>query len=81
MRTSTTTGNGITTPYPIQTGMVSTCDIVYKVAAGDSCVDIANDNSILVSSFYDYNPAVKTDCSGLQAKEYVVCVGMIGSSS
>ncbi|KAJ5538227.1 hypothetical protein N7494_007706 [Penicillium frequentans] len=66
---------GILTPSPIQTGMVSTCNKFYKVITDDSCYDIANDNGISLSSFYDWNPAVKTDCSGLQADEYV-CVAV-----
>lgn len=70
---STTTG--ITTPYPVQTGMVSTCDKFYKVVADDSCVDIANEYGISTSSFYAGNPAVKTDCTGLQADEYL-CVAV-----
>jgi hypothetical protein len=46
---ASTTGTGVNTPYPIQTGMVSNCDAFYKVAAGDTCVDIANSHSIPVS--------------------------------
>ncbi|CAG8010468.1 unnamed protein product [Penicillium nalgiovense] len=69
------TGTGVTTPYPVQTGMVATCDAFYKVIADDSCVDIANANGVPVASFYAWNPAVKTDCSGLQVSEYV-CVGI-----
>ncbi|KAJ5175095.1 uncharacterized protein N7482_000972 [Penicillium canariense] len=61
------TGTGVTTPYPVQTGMVATCDEFYKVIADDSSVDIANANGIPVASFYTWNPAVETDCSGLQA--------------
>jgi hypothetical protein len=71
--TSTTSGSDISTPSPIQTGMVSTCDDFYKVIPNDSCYDIASNHSIPLSSFYDWNPAVKTDCSGLEANEYV-CV-------
>jgi LysM repeat protein len=67
------TRTGVTTPYLVQTGMVSTCDKFYKVVADDSCVNIANEYGISMSSFYAWNPAVKTDCTGLQADEYV-CV-------
>jgi hypothetical protein len=58
--------------------MVATCDEFYEVVADDSCVDISNANVISVASFYAWNPAVKTDCSGLQANEYV-CVGVSSS--
>jgi spore germination protein YaaH len=75
LTTSTPIGNGVSTPSPIQTGMVSTCDQFYKVIANDGCYDIASDHEITLASFYAWNPAVKTDCSGLQANEYV-CVGV-----
>ncbi|KAJ5085779.1 hypothetical protein N7532_010550 [Penicillium argentinense] len=75
-----TTGTDIVTPYPIQTGIISTCDKFYKVLADDSCSDIANENDIPLPSFYDWNPAVKSNCAGLQAKEYV-CVGTASIST
>lgn len=74
-RSTTSTVSGITTPSPIQTGMVSNCDALYKFIADDSCYDIANNHAVSLSNFYTWNPAVKTDCSGLQANEYV-CVGV-----
>jgi hypothetical protein len=46
------TRTGITTPYPNQIGIVTTCDGFYKVIAGDSCINIANTNGISVASFY-----------------------------
>lgn len=33
-----------------------------------------------LSQFYQWNPAVKTDCSGLQAG-YFVCIGVAGSTT
>lgn len=66
---STTTG--VTTPYPIQTGVSSTCDKFNKFVSDDSCVDIANEYGTSTSSFYAWNPAVKNYCIGLQADEYV----------
>lgn len=60
--------------------MVSTCNQFYKVIAGDGCYDIANDHGIPLVSFYAWNPAVKTDYSGLQADEYV-CVGVKSTST
>jgi hypothetical protein len=55
--------------------MVQTCDEFYKVILNDSCLDIANNHSIPLSSFYNWNPAINDDCSGLQADEYA-CVGV-----
>jgi hypothetical protein len=76
----TTTGTHVSTPSPIQTGMVSDCNSFYKVQSDDGCWAIANDKSISVDDFYAWNPAVETDCSGLQANVYV-CVGVEASQA
>ncbi|RDW63078.1 putative LysM domain protein [Aspergillus mulundensis] len=52
----------------------------YFVESGDTCAEIASDNSIALSSFYAWNPAVGSSCSGLQAG-YYVCVGVAGTTS
>ncbi|KAL2787767.1 hypothetical protein BJX66DRAFT_340850 [Aspergillus keveii] len=77
--TGTTSTSGISTPSPVQSGMTTACNDFYFVVAGDGCYNIAQDNAIPLSSFYDWNPAVKTDCSGLQASVYV-CVGIHGGN-
>jgi hypothetical protein len=77
---TTTVGAGVTTPTPTQTGMVSTCDKFYYVISDDGCWAIANDNGIALDDFYSWNPAVGSDCSGLQSDVYV-CVGVSGSSA
>ena len=72
-----TPGNGISTPQPIQTGMVTNCNKFYFVKADEGCRDIADAQGISLSDFYAWNPAAKSDCSGLWASVYV-CVGIIG---
>ncbi|KAH6867368.1 hypothetical protein B0T10DRAFT_419895, partial [Thelonectria olida] len=59
----------------IQDGMVKGCKEFYFVQTDDGCWAIANANGIDLNDFYEWNPAVKTDCSGLQAKSYV-CIGI-----
>lgn len=73
----TTTAGGISpsTPTPIQEGMISGCGTFYKVQSGDGCWAIADANGITLDKFYLWNPAVKTDCTGLQADVYV-CIGL-----
>jgi hypothetical protein len=71
--TTSSTATGIVTPSPIQSGMVTDCDKFYDVAGGDGCYAIAQSYSIALTDFYSRNPAVSTDCSGLQASVYV-CV-------
>ncbi|KAI0903549.1 hypothetical protein F4823DRAFT_269713 [Ustulina deusta] len=77
--TSTTTGNGIATPTPVQTGMVSDCDEFYLVRGGDSCSNIASVEGISLANFYAWNPAVGSSCAGLEAGVYV-CIGLQGSA-
>ncbi|KAK6222736.1 hypothetical protein LQW54_000917 [Pestalotiopsis sp. IQ-011] len=71
-----TTSSGVSTPSPVQTGMVSNCDGFYDVFAGDGCWAIANSYIIDLDDVYAWNPAVGTDCSGLEAGVYV-CVGVL----
>ncbi|PNP85446.1 hypothetical protein FNYG_01275 [Fusarium nygamai] len=73
--TGTSSSSGLVTPTPTQTGMVKGCKSFYQVHSGDGCWDIAHDNKISLDDFYQWNPAVKTDCSGLQP-DYNVCIGV-----
>lgn len=60
--------------------MVANCNKFYFVQSGDGCANIASTQGIALSDFYSWNPAVKTDCSGLWASTYV-CVGLIGQTT
>jgi LysM repeat protein len=75
--TKTTPTNGITTPSPIQSGMVTNCNKFYLVQGGDGCWDIATKNSITPEQFSLWNPAIGTDCAKLYPNNYV-CVSIIG---
>ena len=77
--TVTTTSNTISTPSPIQTGVVTDCDKFYDVRSGDGCDAIASSEVIPVASFYAWNPAVQTDCADLYLS-YYVCVGIATAS-
>lgn len=78
--TTTKPGNGVTTPTPTQTGMVSNCNKFHKVVSGDSCADISSNNSISPETFYAWNPAVGAECRTLIVG-YNVCVGIIGGTT
>jgi hypothetical protein len=74
---TTTSTNGITTPTPHQTGMVSNCNKFYLVVSGDECDTIAANEGISLDDFYAWNPAVGTSCQYLDLGEYV-CVDIVG---
>ncbi|WYZ36110.1 hypothetical protein EsH8_X_000757 [Colletotrichum jinshuiense] len=72
----TTAGAGAgATPSPVQEGRVANCVDFYLVQSGDGCWAISDARVIALDDLYSWNPAVKTDCSGLQANVYV-CVGV-----
>jgi LysM repeat protein len=79
--TPTTTKNPTTTtapsgPSPTQDGIISTCKTFYKVASGDTCQKIVDKyGTFALTDFYNWNPAVGSDCSGLWVG-YYVCVGL-----
>ncbi|KOS42349.1 hypothetical protein ACN38_g6782 [Penicillium nordicum] len=59
------------TPTPTQTGMVSGCLRFYDVQSGEGCADIASQAGVAQTDFYNWNPAVGTNCTGLQASVFV----------
>lgn len=58
--------------------MVKDCKSFYLVQKNDGCYNIAHDKGMALSDLYAWNPAVKNDCSGLQANVYI-CVGITGT--
>ncbi|KAI1381145.1 hypothetical protein F4677DRAFT_402291 [Hypoxylon crocopeplum] len=75
--TTSTSGNGISTPTPIQTGMTMNCNKFYDVVLGDQCQTVADKFGITLDQFYSWNPAVGSSCLYLDVDDYV-CVGVIG---
>ncbi|RYO83707.1 hypothetical protein DL766_008640 [Monosporascus sp. MC13-8B] len=74
--TPVTTGNGIATPTPTQAGMVSNCKAFYKVVSGDICATITSKYKITSAQFIRWNPAAKSDCTGLWSNTYA-CVAVL----
>ncbi|GFN17061.1 LysM peptidoglycan-binding domain-containing protein [Aspergillus tubingensis] len=76
--TTITSGDPVpVTPTPTQTGMVSGCLRIYDVQSIDDCYDLAREAGVQLSDFYSWNPALGTDCAGLEASTYV-CIGTTG---
>ncbi|EEU33361.1 uncharacterized protein NECHADRAFT_56796 [Fusarium vanettenii 77-13-4] len=77
--TTTSIGNGVTTPSPIQPGMVENCNKFYKVQKDELCNTVASKLGISESDIKKWNPGVGSDCTGIWANVYI-CVGVIGGS-
>jgi hypothetical protein len=73
--TPTSTATPVTTPSPVQTGIVAGCILFYKTRAGDGCYDIAAEFGVTLNEFYELNPAVGENCGSLWPN-YYYCVGM-----
>jgi LysM repeat protein len=79
--TSTTSpSNGVSTPTPVQSGIITDCATFYQVHSGDTCTNIASQASISLADFYTWNPAVGTSCSALWT-DYYVCVENLSRKS
>ncbi|KAF2445203.1 carbohydrate-binding module family 50 protein [Karstenula rhodostoma CBS 690.94] len=74
---TTTPGNGITTPSPIQSGIVSNSDSFYMVKSGDNCDKIASANGIISAQIISWNPDVGLTYGNLWLDTYV-CISIIG---
>ncbi|CCC14395.1 unnamed protein product [Sordaria macrospora k-hell] len=77
---STTTGNGISTPTPIQEGMVSNCNKFHFVEPNQGCTTIGSTYGVSLAQLVAWNPAIGSQCTGLWANTYL-CVGVVGSST
>ncbi|KAJ4013690.1 hypothetical protein NW766_005929 [Fusarium irregulare] len=74
---STTGDNGITTPLPIQPGMVKDCDRFYLVQKNEVCLAITNEFGISFEQFKKWNPTVGDQCEYMWADAYV-CTHTVG---
>ncbi|CCC12068.1 hypothetical protein SMACR_02289 [Sordaria macrospora] len=77
---SPTTGNGISTPTPIQEGMVGNCNKFHFVQSGQGCTTIGSTYGVSLAQLVAWNPAIGSQCTGLWANTYL-CVGVVGSST
>lgn len=75
LASSISTGHPVTTPTPIQTGMVSDCTEFYEAVTGDDCYNISMEYNITLTDFETWNPAVGANCTSLWANTYY-CVGI-----
>ncbi|KAK4443888.1 hypothetical protein QBC34DRAFT_310143 [Podospora aff. communis PSN243] len=78
----TSSAPAITTPTPIQAGMVAGCRRFYMAQTGDGCWAISDSAGITLSDFYDWNPALNLsgECSGLWLN-YYYCIGIAGPTT
>ncbi|KAH6688597.1 hypothetical protein F5X68DRAFT_168525 [Plectosphaerella plurivora] len=78
--TTTAAGNGITTPTPIQEGMVKNCDKFHLVKTTTTCQSLMDYFGISWANLYKWNPAIGSSCQSLWANTHV-CVGVVGGDS
>lgn len=64
------------TPTPIQSGMVSNCKTFYFVKKDQTCANVLSSAKVTLANLFKWNPAVKSDCSGLWAETWT-CVGVL----
>ncbi|KAF2828938.1 hypothetical protein CC86DRAFT_286527 [Ophiobolus disseminans] len=74
--TSTKVGNGVTTPTPIQDGMVSNCNKFHFVSTTTTCQSVLDTYKITLAQFTRWNPSAGSGCNNLWGKTYA-CVGVI----
>ncbi|KAF5000825.1 hypothetical protein FGRMN_1433 [Fusarium graminum] len=69
--------NGISTPPPIQNGMVKNCEKFHQIKSTTTCTSIEDYYNLPSTTFHSWNPAVGKDCTSLLVG-YWVCVGTVG---
>ncbi|CAG8961709.1 hypothetical protein HYFRA_00006249 [Hymenoscyphus fraxineus] len=76
---ATTTTAAPSGPSPTQGGIVADCKKYHHAVSGDTCQKIVDTyRTFSLSEFYSWNPAVKTDCSGLFL-DYYYCIAITGT--
>ncbi|RYP81166.1 hypothetical protein DL769_002114 [Monosporascus sp. CRB-8-3] len=78
--TTTRPTNGNSTPTPIQDGMTTNCNELYKANSGDDCVAISQNNGVSLSELYAWNKVLDAGCGGLLL-DYYYCVGIVGGTT
>ncbi|WAO94383.1 Hypothetical protein NCS54_01196400 [Fusarium falciforme] len=71
--------NGISTPSPIQAGMVSNYNKFHLVNSTTTCTSIQNYYKITMADFAKWNPTIGSKYTALWAN-YHVCIGIIGGT-
>lgn len=74
--TTTKTGNGISTPTPIQNNMTKKCKTFHKAKGTSTCQAIATKYGISLKNFYKWNPDVGSTCKSL-FKGYYYCIAIL----
>ncbi|KAF2010443.1 carbohydrate-binding module family 50 protein [Aaosphaeria arxii CBS 175.79] len=78
--TPSPTGNGITTPLPTQSGMVSNCNTFYKVVSGDTCQSVLSKHNLSFTQLRAWNAGIGDNCQFLLLNTNY-CVGVIGGTT
>lgn len=68
-------GNGVSTPTPVQPGIVGNCHRFLLVCTGDSCGSITQAAGISLDDYYRWNPGAGSDCAS-PWRDYCVRYGV-----
>lgn len=64
--TSTGSATAVSTPSPMQTGIVSDCDQFHEVETNGLCEIAVGKYGITLDEFYSWNPAIGSSCQFLE---------------
>jgi hypothetical protein len=73
--TPTQPNTGITTPSPIQAGMVKGCTKFHDIKTTTTCQAVLHYHKITLAQCAKWNPAVRSDCSNLWLGTYACVQG------
>ncbi|KAF2124898.1 carbohydrate-binding module family 50 protein [Dothidotthia symphoricarpi CBS 119687] len=73
--TTTTAPEPVKTPSPVREGMTEDCVRFYLQQPGEFCWAMASGAGISLDRFYEWNPAVGSDCENLWP-DYYYCIGV-----
>lgn len=76
-----TTTTGVEAPTATHSGQPANCNKWHVVVDGDTCSTIPADEGITSAQFFEWNPAVSSDCLTNFWLGYSYCVGVSGGSA
>jgi hypothetical protein len=67
---STATATATTPPSPRASGEISDCTDWFTLTGAQTCSDVLSNTGLTIAEFYEMNPSVNADCSGMDFGTY-----------